>query len=208
MKRINFYKTGLSLGLVPICGLGLLLLIFWIGRAWFAADIDVTGIGFLYILISVPIVLIGFILTAISLSVGKGIDLYKILWFILILFNIPILVWILKTHGEISGRAYLKIINNSGKNIRNVSVNEPDTFEAFGDLKKDSDKIIFYHPDYASSLGIQYAGISQNYLVLEIEGDTIRKQIPIIHPGEIHQLTIDKDFSLSDIYLNKLVLTR
>lgn len=208
MKKINLYSIGISLGLIPICGLGLLLFVFWIGRTWFAADIDVTGIGFLYILISVPLVLIGFTLTAISIFEGKGINLYRTLGLLVIIFNVPLLLLILRAHGKISRRAYLKVINNSGEVIRNISVNEPDTFKAFGNVEKGGDKIIFYSPDYASSDGIQYAGISENYLTLEIEGHTLKKQIPIIHPGEIHQLTIDEDFNLSDIHLNKLTFTK
>ncbi len=208
MKQNNFYSIGLLLGLIPICGLGLLLLIFWIGRAWFVVDIDVTGIGFLYILISVPIVVIGFILTAISLSVNKCENLYKALGFLLMLFNIPLLLLILRAHGEISSRAYLKIINNSGEDIINVSVNEPGKFKAFGNLERNDEKIIFFNPDYTSSDGIQYAGVSQNFLVLEIKGEIIKKQIPIIHPGEIHKLTIGKELNLSDIHLNKLDFTR
>ena len=204
MRRVDFYKIGLALGLTPICGLGLLLLVFWVGRAWFAVDIDVTLISFLYILISIPIVLIGFILTAISISVDKGINSIRILGFSLILFNVPLSLMILRTHGKISSRAYLKIINNSGEEMSNVSVNEPDTIQGFGSLEKDDDKIIFYYPDYAPTDGIQNAGISQNYLILEFERKTIKKQIPIIHPGEIHKLTIDKELNLSDIHLNKL----
>lgn len=204
MNRINWYRTGLFLGLIPICGLGLLLFVYWVGRAWFAKDFDITMPGFVYILVAIPIVLIGFILTAGSLITAKAFNPYRTLWMVLILFNVPLFFWILRTRGEISRRAYLKIINTSGRSFDGVTVIEPNRSKSFGSVDRDGDKIIFYNPDYASVEGIQNAGIGGNFLVIEIEGDTIRKKIPIIHPGEIHQLTIGRGFNLSHVHLNKM----
>ncbi len=205
MKKINFYKIGLSLGLIPIIGLGLILFIFWFGLTFFAHDIDVDGIGFLYIMVSTPVVFIGFILTIISIFKNDNKPaLRPLLGLLLIILNVPTLIWILRTHGEISRRAYLKVINNSDFNINNVTIKEPDNKKDFGSLGQGSSKIIYFNPDYSSPDGMTYPGISENYFLLTIDQKTTDKKLPIIHPGETHKIIIDKNSNLTNIHLNKI----
>lgn len=204
MNRFNPYKIGITMGLIPMAGLILMLLAFWISRAYFAVDLNITRIGFFYILFSIPIVFIGFILTFAALFRRNETNLYKtLLGLFLISANAPLLLLILAIHGTISGRAYLKVCNNSGKEIEAVSIVEPDRMNSFGFIGESSTKIIHYDPDYASKDGIPLAGISQNFLVLNVEGKIIRRNIPIIHPGEIHLLVLDSEFKTSSIQLNK-----
>jgi len=205
LKKFNFYKTGLSLGLIPIIGLGLILFIFWFGLTFFAHDLDVDGIGFLYIMTSVPIVFVGFVLTIISIFKNDNRTIFKpILGVFLIILNIPTLIWILRTHGEVSGRAYLKVINNSDFNIDNITIKEPDNKKDFGSLRQSSSKVIYYNPDYSSPDGMTYPGIGENYVLLTIDQKTTDKKLPIIHPGETHKINIDKNLNLTNIHLNKI----
>lgn len=205
MKRFNFYKIGLSLGLIPIIGLGLILFVFWFGLTFFAHDIDVDGIGFLYIMASIPVVFIGFVLTIISIFKNDNKPVTRpIFGLLLIILNVPTLIWILRTHGEISGRAYLKVINNSDLNIDNISIKEPDNRKDFGSLRQGSSKVIYYNPDYSSPDGMSYPGIGENYFLLTIDNKTTDKKLPIIHPGETHKINIDQNLNLSNIHLNKI----
>ncbi|MBK5286194.1 MAG: hypothetical protein JJE25_12415 [Bacteroidia bacterium] len=209
MKKLNLYKIGLSLGLIPIIGLSIILFIFWFGLTFFAYDLDVDGIGFLYIMASVPIVFVGFILTFISIFKHNIKTVYKpILGLLLITLNIPALMWILRTHGEVSSRAYLKVINNSENNIANLLIKEPVHQREFGALKSKDSKIVFYNPDYASFNGIQYGGISENFLEMKINDSTTKKRLPIIHPGETHKIFINDQLSLSDVHTNKIVFNK
>jgi hypothetical protein len=205
LKKFNFYKIGLSLGLIPIIGLGLILFIFWFGLTFFAYDIDVDGIGFLYIMVSIPVVFVGFVLTIISLFKNDNRAIFKpILGVFLIILNIPTLIWILRTHGEVSGRAYLKVINNSDFNIDNITIKEPDNKKDFGSMRQSSSKVIYYNPDYSSPDGMTYPGIGKNYFLLTIGQKTTDKKLPIIHPGETHKINIDKNLNLTNIHLNKI----
>jgi hypothetical protein len=205
LKKLNFYKTGLSLGLIPIIGLGLILFIFWFGLTFFAHDLDVDGIGFLYIMTSVPLVFAGFVLTIISIFKNENKTIFKpILGVFLIILNIPTLIWILRTHGEVSGRAYLKVINNSDFNIDNITIKEPDNKKDFGSLRQSSSKVIYYNPDYSSPDGMTYPGIGENYFLLTIDQKTTDKKLPIIHPGETYKINIDKNLNLTNIHLNKI----
>jgi len=203
LKKFNFYKIGLSLGLIPIIGLGLILFIFWFGLTFFAYDID--GIGFLYIMVSIPVVFVGFVLTIISIFKNDNRAIFKpILGVFLIILNIPTLIWILRTHGEVSGRAYLKVINNSDFNIDNITIKEPDNKKDFGSMRQSSSKVIYYNPDYSSPDGMTYPGIGENYFLLTIDQKTTDKKLPIIHPGETHKINIDKNLNLTNIHLNKI----
>lgn len=205
MNKIKFYKTGLSLGLIPIIGLGLILFIFWFGLTFFAYDLNVSGFGFLYIMASVPVVFVGFILTIISIFKNENKTILKpILGLLLILLNIPTLIWILRTHEEISGRAYLKVINSSEINIDNVTIKEPDNKKDFGSIRQSCSKVIYFNPDYVSPDGITYPGIGENYLLLSVDHKIMDKKLPIIHPGETHKIIIDRNLNLSNIHLNKI----
>jgi hypothetical protein len=205
LKKFNFYKIGLSLGLIPIIGLGLILFVFWFGLTFFAHDIDVNGIGFIYILASVPIVFVGFVLTIISIFKNDNKSIFRpIIGLLLIILNVPTLIWILRTHGEISGRAYLKVINNSDFNIDNITIKEPDNNKDFGFLGQGNSKVLFFNPDYYSPDGVTYPGIGNNYFLLTINQKTTHKNLPIIHPGETHKIIIDKNLNLTNIHLNKI----
>lgn len=205
MKKFNFYKIGLSLGLIPIIGLGLILFIFWFLLTFFAHDIDVDGIGFLYIMVSIPVVFIGFILTTISIFKNDNKTIIRpIIGVFLITLNAPILIWVLRTHGEISGRSYLKVINNSDINIDNLIIREPDNNKDFGSLGKGNSKVIYFKPDYSSPDGMIFPGIGENYLLLSIDKKTTHKNLPIIHPGETHKIIIDKNLKLKNVHLNKI----
>lgn len=205
MNKINFYKIGLTLGLVPIIGLGFILFTYWFGLAFFAHATDVAGIGFLYIMISVPIVLIGFVFTFISFLRNSFNKSFRpIIGLILIVLNIPALIWILGTYGEISSRAYLKVVNNSEKDIESITIIEPDNESAFGSLSNKESKIMYFNPDYKSSDGMTYPGIGENYFLIITSGNQLKKRIPIIHPGETHKIIFDKYLNLSSIHLNKI----
>jgi len=209
MNKINFYKIGLTLGLVPITGLGLILFVFWFGLTFFAHDIDVDGIGFLYIIISVPIVFVGFIFTFISIFQSSIKKSYRpIIGLILIVLNIPALIWILRTHGEISSRAYLKVVNNSDKDIESIKIKEPNNENTFGALSRKGSKIMYYNPDYKSPDGMTYPGIGENYFLITIAGSNLNKKIPRIHPGETHKIVFDQNLNLTNIHLNKITFNK
>lgn len=207
--KINIYKIGMFIGLVPIAGLALILFIYWIGLTFFAHDIDVDGLGFLYIICSILIVCIGFFLIVISIFTGDSkVVLKSLLVLALILFNIPVLFWILRTHSEISIRAYLKVVNNSGYKFETLSVREPDNNKDFGSLEQGESRIIYFHPDYASTEDFQYSGIGQNFLTVTINDSLLERQLPIIHPGEVHKIILDKSLNLESVHLNKIIFNK
>jgi hypothetical protein len=154
---------------------------------------------------SIPVVFVGFILTIISIFRNDNRAIFRpILGVFLIILNIPTLIWILRTHGEISGRAYLKVINNSDLNIDKLTIIEPDNKKDFGSLRLSNSKVIYFNPDYFSPDGVTYPGIGENYFSLTIDQKTIDKKLPTIHPGETHKITIGENLNLTNIHLNKI----
>lgn len=156
-------------------------------------------------MISIPIVFIGLFLTIISIFKNENKKIIKpVIGILLITLNLPILNWILITYREISGRAYLKVINNSDINIDNLTIKELDNMKDFGSLGQGNSKVIYFNPDYASPDGMTYSGIGENYILFTIDKINTVKKLPIIHPGETHKILIDQNLNLTNEHLNKI----
>ncbi|MBD8019149.1 hypothetical protein [Kaistella pullorum] len=202
--KVNFLKTGFWIGMIPIFGVTFLFLLFYGSREVFALDINVDGIGFLFLLLSSLLVLTGIISTLISIFTQKQIK--KSVFVLLIIFlSIPVILEITKLHANISSRGYIELVNESGINFQDVQIEEPDEHHFFSKLRNKKSQIIYFHPDYGTYNEKQLAGMNQNYLLLQTTYDNYLKiKIPTIHPGEIHKIIIDKNLNLTDYHINKI----
>ena len=185
---MRLYKIGFSFVVIPFV-VGLLIYFTWFAALhYFAVKLDeLEMVGVYWILISVPLTFAGLVIVLIDLLRGKGANVLRfVLGLCLGLLNIPILIWILLSQGEVSGRAYIKIENHTGKSFYELVIQEPDQETYVGDLDSYESTVSYYNPDYYQDANGSYLGISGNYLLFEFSGKMRKINLPKIHPGEVH----------------------
>ena len=206
MKILILFKLGLLCGLAPLLIELTFFFTWWIARAYFAYDIPIfeifrTPIVFLY----VPIALIGIIMLAIFLTTNfKNYKIKFVIGILIILINFPILLGLRAAEMEIGPRAYLKIYNQSAIDFSELIIKEFDCQGIsgkqwiLGKLDQNENIVGFYYPDYCNNNEI-FNGISGNLLLIKSKTNNYKLVIPIIHPGEVVKLKIEKGFILSKL---------
>ena len=190
--------------MVPIIGVCFLFAIFYIGRDLFATDINIDGIGFLFLMLSFLLLILSLLFILISFFTQKE-GTKSIIYLLLILSSIPLILEVAKLHANISSRGYIELVNKSGNDFTDIQIEEPDNHFFFSQLKNNKSQIIYFYPDYKTYNGKQYGGISENYILAQTSDDNyIKLKIPIIQPGEIHRIIIDKEGKLKNYPLNKI----
>lgn len=204
MKKINFLKIGIWIGVSPIFGICFLFAIFYLGRELFAIDIKIDGIGFLFLMLSFLLLILGLLFILISFFTQNE-NAKSIIYLLLIISSIPLILEVVKLHGNISSRGYIELVNRSGIDFNDIQIEEPDNHIIFSQLKNNKSQIIHFYPDYKTYKGKQYGGISENYILAQTSYDNyIKLKIPIIQAGEIHRIIIDKEGKLKNYHLNKI----
>lgn len=199
MKSRVLFILASILSIAPILLLLILVFFSWFAPAFLAVDFRLEAISF-YIILVTPVVLIGLLLLFISSIINRKIAIGKhVIVFLAVATGTFISYLILPLQGKLSSRAYLKIENHSGKDIPAVLISEPDISTSFGVLNSRTSKIIYFYPDYGTYNGKLLAGISENYLVLQLNDTIVRAKIPTTHPGELHHIILDNNFGLVPI---------
>jgi hypothetical protein len=196
MKIRALFILASILGIAPILLLLALVFLSWFAPAFLAVNFRFEAISF-YIILIIPVVLLGLVLLLVSCIINRKIAIAKhVIAFLVIIIGSYTTYLLLPLHGNLSSRAYLEIENHSGKDILVLSVSEPDISRSFGILNNRNSKIIYYYPDYGTYNGKPFAGISENYVVLQLNNTVVRAKIPTTHPGELHHLNLDNNFGL------------
>ena len=117
-------RTTYFLGLIPLIVGLLIFFIWWTGKAWFLVTMHrLEEYGFLWVLISLPIGLMGlltaggYILKTYKTNLKKG-----IIGLLCVLINIPALLWVIKTQNDIEQRTYTRIYNKTAENFKEVVI--------------------------------------------------------------------------------------
>jgi hypothetical protein len=200
---VRLFKIGFVLVVLPFV-VGLLIYSTWfVLLHFFAIKQQVLElIGFYWVFISIPLATIGLIIVLIDFLRGrKGNVCRFVSGMSLGLINVPILIWVLLSQSTVSGRAYLKIENESGRELYNLIIQEPDNETYFGNLEGYTSTVVYYKPDYKNDGDGKYPGISENYLVIDVSDKEVKLKLPIIHPGEIHRITINEKLELESLNL-------
>ena len=160
------------------------------------------GYGFLWILISIPLALIGLFLNLIYLAENCKNDLKKaIIGVAIIQVNIPIAIWVLNKQADIEKRAYLQINYDGIDDLSSVKLGSDYFEKEIGELESQDSKIVYFYPEYVDgNSGDSYPDVKpiRLYLITEGLNHKIELILPRIDKGDCEKIYIDKDFKLLD----------
>jgi len=202
LKNNITFKIGTFIGILTLTiGLGIFLT-WWVARAFFVVDFyTLEGYGFIWIIISVPLATIGFIMNFIYLIKNYKTNFKKsIIGITIILINIPFAYLVLNKQADIENRVYLQI-NYDGINYLTSIKLESDYFEKnIGDFRSKDSKIIYYYPEYVDKNNRDsYAALKP--VKLKLINEDLNQKIELILPhikkGECRKIYIDNNYKLT-----------
>jgi hypothetical protein len=200
MKSKFLFIVGLFCGILTLT-VGILIFIsWWIGRAFFAIDLnDLEVLGLLWTLISLLIAGFGLILMIIVF--WRNFPKYSkktLLGILIILLNLPILYGILSLQTEIDKRAYVKIYNHTKHDNVELILKGADFEKRLGIIDDGESLVDFFYPQYIDPLiDDSYPKMMEVVLIVKTEKSTHRLILPV-YKGECDKLYIDKNFRLRD----------
>ncbi len=201
MEDTYKWKFGTGLGLFTLTvGLSIFL-IWWGARAMYAHEMYIMQeLGFVWILISIPIATIGLILNIIYLVKNYRTHLQKALLGIgIILLNIPTVYWILDKYSDINQRVYLQIYNDSLHDLTRLTLTSDYFEKEIGALKANSSKVFYFYPEYIDKNSAGSPPPSKPVLLtIQSKDHNLTKQIdiPNYEKGHCGNIYIDKNYSL------------
>jgi len=202
MKNKILYEIGLLFGLILLTVGLFIFLTWWSARAFFAIDLNTFEIlGFLWILISIPIALIGLLLIIIFLFKNYPNNLKKsILGLLLILINIPVSYWVLDKQSDLDSRAYIKIYYKGIFDLSEVTLKGKNFEKKLGSLDCLTSKVTYFYPKYINGCNDSYPETDTVVLILKKQKNPmlIKLTLPRIDKGECKKLYIDKEYKLID----------
>lgn len=171
---------------------------WWIARAWFAVGLyQLEGYGFLWMLISIPIGLVGLGTSLIAF----GANLPKI-WkktgvgVLVVLINIPVLFWIVDKQSEIDERVYFKIKNISSYNLTDLQIHSKKFSFSLGNLVSSESTIDYYLPTYPDGFHTSFPEIDSVFLNLKQGDNTVKLNLPTSYKGSCVRLIITDSLTL------------
>jgi len=150
VKKRVFYWIGLACGCLTLSvGVGIFIL-WWGARAFFAVDLSrIEGYGLLWMIISIPIALIGIITSALATHSNVNDHWLKdALPFLVLLANIPALWIILTLQSSIADRTYFKLRNRSNQIIDTITLESKSFSKELGRLAPGASLVDYYVPKY------------------------------------------------------------
>jgi hypothetical protein len=200
MNKNILLKIGYLCGLVPlIIGMSIFFT-WWIARAWFAIDINsLEPYGILWIIISVPIAIIGLLIIfyfliknykdklKLKLSIGG---------LFIILINIPSVYWILNKQADLDRRAYIKFYNNTKNDNIELIIKGSDFSKKIGSFDDSESIVDYYYPKYLSDIHESVPIVDIVMLLVKSKLGTKILILPAMYKGECRNLYLNKEFKL------------
>ena len=201
MKNKLLIKISFLSGLIPMVVGWTIFLTWLLARDWCAKDLRSLELyGILWLYISFPIAIIGLVTTIIFFK--RNYPNYKGLSFgglMIILINIPFVVYIIDTHVSAYKHAYLKITNQSGQDSLTLSLIRSDFNINLPLLLNKKSTIVKYNPKYIYPLGETeyWSGVDTVSIILKNGQyiDTIK--LPNIYESNCRQFIIDKELKVN-----------
>jgi hypothetical protein len=155
LKNKNLYKVGLLSGLVPLAVGLFIFFTWWAARAFWAIDLNkFESYGFMWIIISIPVALVGLILLAFFLVRNYPNNIKESIFaFGLILLNIPTAYWVLGKQAAIDERAYIKIYNKTKQDDIELTLKSSDFEIKLGKFSDNETMVDNYSPKYINERG-------------------------------------------------------
>jgi hypothetical protein len=185
------------LGFIPlIVGLSIFFS-WWIGKAWYLTTLHkLEDWGMLWILISIPLALAGLLTAFIYIFRNFKNNWQKGLFALLcVLINIPAVIWVLIAQGDIDKRAYIRMYNNSGFEIKSLTIGNSLRIEKLASIENGEYETGYFYPNYFEYYSNE-PDIEQ--VVLTIETEKVKKGIivPAIYKGECLKVSINDKFNI------------
>ena len=185
------------LGLIPLTvGLSIFFS-WWIGKALFLTTFHkLENWGFLWTLISIPLGVVGLLTGLIYLFKTGRTNLKKGLFGLsCVLINIPILIWVLNTQGDIDQRAYVRVYNRTDSDFKSLTIKNSLFTESFNALANNDYKTGYFYPNY-DEFDSNAPEIEEVILTIETGKEEKRMIVPAIYKGECLKVFIDKEFKI------------
>jgi len=198
LKSKVTYRIGTILGGLTLLIGTAIFLIWWVARHWFAISlIDFEVYGFIWILIAIPIALIGLFL--ILFTIGNNYP--KFCWktigsLILILANIPTLYFILEKHSDLDTRAYFKLINRSNVNDIELSMSASTFQKEIGVLNHSESTVNYFYPKYLNDRRESVRLVDTVTIIIRTPEKIIRSGLPNTYKGSCSIFMLTDDFQL------------
>lgn len=186
------------LGLIPlVVGLSIFFS-WWIGKAWFLVTLHrLEGYGFIWIIISIPIGLVGLIIAIVNLFRWSKQNLANSIGGLLcVLINIPVLIWIIAKQSEIEQRAYVRILNQTEADFAELWIANSSSKGDYKTLSKERSKTVFFYPKYLSGDFESVPLVDIVTMVIKSGDKTITRVVPEIHKGECIEIVVDREFNI------------
>jgi hypothetical protein len=191
-------RTTYFLGLTPLLVGLFIFFTWWIGKAWFLVTIHrLEFYGFLWTLISIPIGLFGLLTGGLYVFRTFRTDLVSgLCGLICVLINIPVLLWVLDTQGDIEKRAYVRIHNRTDIEFKELTIENSGFKRHFNSLDKDDSKTRYFYPKYLNGDFDSVPLVDQVSLIIKTDNGEKNIVVPTIYKGECLEITVDKEFNI------------
>lgn len=155
------------------------------------------GYGFIWIIISIPIGLVGLIIAIVNLFRWSKQNLANSIGGLLcVLINIPVLIWIIAKQSEIEQRAYVRILNQTEADFAELWIANSSSKGDYKTLSKERSKTVFFYPKYLSGDFESVPLVDIVTMVIKSGDKTITRVVPEIHKGECIEIVVDREFNI------------
>jgi hypothetical protein len=196
MLTISWY-----VGLTAFVGGWLIFLTWTACRYLFAFDFDqLELVGFFWMVVFFWLCLLALALLIIYVLIHRK-QLHKKMLYsaLMILINIPSVLFILDAHSRISNLVFVKLDNHSGKEFEQLMLKGKYKSWKLEGLSKGSTLIFNYDPDFFISDARSYSEPDSLKLFLQNHGKTDTLDFPKMDFGACHMLVLDKKLKLHSV---------
>jgi hypothetical protein len=194
-----FYWIGLVCSGLTLSAGFTIFILWWAGRAFFAADLwRLEGYGLMWMFISIPLALIGLVSSGIAAGYDSNSKWLKDgLPFIISFTNIPAIWIILTLHSSIAERIYFKLRNRSDKIIDGVTLESMSFTKELGGLKPDETLVSYYIPKYlGGKTDDGMPSVEEVKAVLDTKNGSVTLTMPYAMMGWCERIVITDSLTL------------
>jgi hypothetical protein len=195
----NYFLTiPRYIGLTAFVG-GWLIFITWtISRYFFAFDFyQLEVVGFIWIIVFFWLCLFASVLLFIYIILNRK-SLHRKMFYtaLIILINIPSVLYILDAQSRIANLLFVKLHNESGKEFEQMVLQGKQKSWKIGDLAKGSSLVFHYDPDLMNADARFYATPDTLKLILKHRGKNDTLDFPEVDLGSCESILLDKKLKL------------
>ncbi|MBC9798265.1 hypothetical protein [Sinomicrobium weinanense] len=199
IKKQLLFKIALACGYLPMSVGGLIFLIWWGAREFYALDLyKLERMGYDWALIALGILLIGLLLLVVFLvKKGKrGLGKSAVI-LVLLLLNYPVCRVLLGKRAELEQYAYVKVKNNTEQDHIALSIHPYFPGGNAVRLARGKGKVFRYTPEYTYTGDREYT-VNTATLLVQTPNEKYRITLPPVKRDDCRRFYVDKDFILQN----------